>query len=340
MPSGIACFIILISISSTATAQQRTELVAGSKWLFPGLAGPIAALEAPLGAPNSLAVASNGDLLIADWANNLVLRLASDGTLRVIAGNGIQGLSGDGGPATAASVNPASIALDHDGNLYIADFLQETLGAEPICRIRKLDPNGTISTVALACVAPRSGFTVDPAGNPVVADEHYVRRYNGDGSVTVIAGSGNDAYQCGADGTPNPSAIGDGGLATAAAISPGVIVYDSAGNLYIGETIHPRIRKVNSNGVITTVAGLGCSGIESPDGSAAATATIGYAGGFAVDPSGALYFLEGAGVRRIANGILDTALNQTLDRRDTRKNHSGRKPVVVFVQDRSPPIDL
>jgi hypothetical protein len=118
--------------------------------------------------------------------------------------------------------------------------------------------DGTISTIATGAAicgtqrTPGIGFTVDPAGNPVVADQHFVRRINADGSSTTIAGSGSDASVCDMGNSANPtqSPIGDGGLATSAALSPGPIAYDSAGNLYIGETIHARIRKVDTTGII------------------------------------------------------------------------------------------
>jgi len=86
--TSFAYFLIILFASFCAEGQPRTELIAGAKWEFPGLAGPIAALQAPLGKPNSLALANNGDLLIADVGNNIVLRLSADGTLRVVAGNG------------------------------------------------------------------------------------------------------------------------------------------------------------------------------------------------------------------------------------------------------------
>jgi hypothetical protein len=171
--------------------------------VFPGLAGPIAALQAPLGNPNSLALADNGDLLIADAGNNVVLRLSADGTLRVVAGNGAQAYSGNGGPATAASlINPAAISVDKAGNIYIQDFGKANLMADPVCGIRRVSVDGTISTIAggaATCgtqLIPGIGITVDPAGNPVVADQHFVRRINVDGSSTTIAGSGGDAPVC------------------------------------------------------------------------------------------------------------------------------------------------
>jgi hypothetical protein len=149
MRTIVPCFLILASASFGGKAQQRNELIAGARWEFPGLAGPIAALQSPLGAPNSLALANSGDLLIADEGNNVVLRLSADGTLRVVAGNGTQVYSGDGGPATAASlINPAAIAVDTAGNIYIEDFGKANSEADPVCGIRRVSPDGAISTIA------------------------------------------------------------------------------------------------------------------------------------------------------------------------------------------------
>ena len=323
MRASFAYLVITLFSSICAEGQQGIELIAGAKWEFPGLAGPVAALQAPLGQPGSLALANNGDLLIADVGNNIVLRLSADGTLRVVAGNGAQAYSGDGGPATAASlINPAAIAVDKAGNIYIEDFGKANLMMlNPVCGIRRVSPDGAISTIAAGAaicdaagqLIPGIGFTVDPAGNPVVSNEHFVRRINADGSVTIIAGTGTDASVCetGNGANPTQSPIGDGGPATSAAMSPGAIAYDSAGNLYIGETNHARIRKVDAYGIISTIAGLGsnCPINDSPDGANAASAKIGNAEGLAFGPDGALYFLEGLFVRRIANGTLSTALS-------------------------------
>jgi len=320
----ILAFLVIVGFPSfSAEAQPGTELIAGAKWEFPGLAGPIVALHAPLGNPNFLALASNGDLLIADVGNNIVLRLSADGTLRVVAGNGMQAYSGDGGPATDASlVNPVAIGVDNEGNFYIEDFGEANLMADPVCGIRRVSPDGTISTIASGAATcgtqfiPGIGFTVDPAGNPVVADEHFVRRINADGSSTTIAGSGSDASVCdGGDGANlTPSPIGDGGPATSAALSPGAIAYDSAGNLYIAETLHARIRKVDANGIISTIAGLGsdCPINHSPDGANASSAKIDNAGGLTFGPDGVLYFNEGLHVRTVTNGTLGTALTKPL----------------------------
>jgi hypothetical protein len=176
MRTIVPCLLILALASFGAETQQRNELIAGARWKFSGLAGPIAALQSPLGAPNSLALANNGDLLIADEGNNIVLRLSADGTLRVVASNGTQAYSGDGGPANAASlIHPAAIAIDKAGKIYIEDFGKANSEAKSVCGIRRVSPDGAISTIAAGAAVcgtqliPGIGFTVDPAGNPLAA---------------------------------------------------------------------------------------------------------------------------------------------------------------------------
>jgi hypothetical protein len=105
--------------------------------------------------------------------NNTALRLSADGTLHAVAGNGTQAYSGDGGAVTAASfINPAAIAIDKAGNIYIEDFGKANSEADPVCGIRRVSPDGTISTIAAGAAVcgtqriPGVGFTVDPGGNP------------------------------------------------------------------------------------------------------------------------------------------------------------------------------
>src|SRR5579871_4150363 len=125
---------------------QVITTVAGTDWFFP--TNTLPALNAPLGYPYGAVIDGKGDLYVSDIYNHIVVRIAQDGTLKVVAGNGSFGsvgdgtpaaLSGDGGPATSASlIQPEGLALDAAGNLYIADSY----------RVRKVSPNGIISTVA------------------------------------------------------------------------------------------------------------------------------------------------------------------------------------------------
>jgi sugar lactone lactonase YvrE len=308
----------MVCISFSAVAQQGTKLVAGADWQFPGLTGPIPALQAPLGTVLIfLAVANNGDLLIADRSNHLVLRLSADGMVRVVVGNGTNGYSGDGGPAVGASlIGPDAIAIDRQENLYISE--SGFLGGQTLCHIRRVTVDGMISTLQMQTDTCGAGLAIDPADHLVVSQGFFVKRLNGDGSSTTIAGNGTGAGRIpGSAEVPSASAIGDGGPATTAMLLPGPIAYDAPGNLYIAEPGGLRIRKVDTNGIISTIAGLGSS--PPSNGQNAASAGIGVPVGLAINANGTVYFSEqrgggGAGpftavIRKISDGTLSTAVD-------------------------------
>ena len=244
---------------------------------FSGDNGP--ATSAELADPQGVAVDSAGNLYIADLANNRI-RKVSNGVISTVAGNGTPGFSGDGGLATAAQLDqPAGVAVDSAGNLYIADCWNH--------RIRKVS-NGVISTVAgngtpgfsgdngpatSAQLSDPTGVAVDSAGNLYIADmfSNRIRRVS-NGAITTVAGNGTQGFS------------GDNGPATSAQLSnPYAVAVDSAGNLYIADMVNNRIRKV-SNGVITTVAGGGTQGLGG-DGGPATSAQLS-ASGVAVYASG------------------------------------------------------
>ena len=187
--------------------------------------------------------------------------------IETVVGDGTEGYGGDGGPAVAAQLRePEGVAVDGAGNLYISTS----------SRIRKVDTAGVITTVAGdgtwgsggdggAAVAAQLGFpagvALDGAGNLYIADwlNHRIRKVDSAGTITTVAG----------DGTEGSG--GDGGPATAAQLNlPEGVAVDGAGNLYIADSSNNRIRKVDTAGVITTVAGDGTEGSGGDGGPATA----------------------------------------------------------------------
>jgi uncharacterized protein (TIGR03437 family) len=244
---------------------------------------------AELNTPESVAVDAGGTVYIADSLNSRIRQLAPGGNISTFAGNGNASYFGDGGPAVRAAVNqPEGIALDSAGNVYIADTLDNV--------VRKVN-NGTIDTLAGFGTPGFSGdggpatsgklnhpsaVAVDTAGNVFVADtgNNRVRRITPLGAIVTVAGNG------------DPTFGGDGGPAAAAGLSgPRGVAVDTAGNLYIADTGHNRIRKVTPDGTIVTIAGNGTC-CYSGDGGSAATAQLNVPWGLWVDARGSLYIAD------------------------------------------------
>ena len=224
-----------------------------------GDGGP--ATEARLGDfLGGLALADDGSLFIAEGFNCRVRRITPDQRIETIAGNGVCGFSGDGGPATEASLDLVfDVALDGDGGLYLAGPFN--------CRVRRIDlATGLIDTVvgdgscryngedvpALEAGVEPWGVAVGPDGALYLADSGNgrVRRVGAEGLVTTVAG-GNEFCDVNE---------GDGGPATEARLlRPYDVVLDRAGNLYVSDLRGFTIRKVDAQGIITTVAGVGIS---------------------------------------------------------------------------------
>jgi uncharacterized protein (TIGR03437 family) len=213
-----------------------------------------AATAAQISSVQGLAMDRYGNLYLSDTDNHRVRRVNVSGVISTIAGTGLAGFSGDGGPATAAQLNlPYGLAVDYNGNLYIAD-----LGNQ---RVRKVAPDGTITTVAgdgrklasldgglaaqASLLSPRN-VAVDDTGTLYIAEfeGHRVRRVTSDGRMSTAAGTGQAGFR------------GDGGAATGALLSfPAGLALDRSGALYIADSGNNRIRKVYPRGTIGTVLG-------------------------------------------------------------------------------------
>ncbi|MDF3140941.1 hypothetical protein [Streptomyces sp. T21Q-yed] len=211
-----------------------------------------------------------------------------------MAGSGEQGYGGDGGPATRAALQcPCGVAPDGSGNLYLADRSNQ--------RVRKVSPDGTITTVAGNGTAGFSGdggpatsaalnfphsVAVDATGTLYIADDynHRVRKVSPDGIITTLAGTGVDGYG------------GDGGPATSAALNfPHSVAVDATGTLYIADRYNHRVRKVSPDGIITTLAGTGTgtgTGGYGGDGGPATSAALSLPHDVIADSAGNVHFSD------------------------------------------------
>lgn len=263
-------FSLALHASSPVQISYTIQTVAGSSAVGDG--GP--ALSAALDDAEGVAVDLAGNLFIADAADHRVRKITLDGNISTVAGDGFPGFRGDGGPALGARLNtPYGIVVDHAGTLYIAD-----LGNN---RIRKVTPDGAISTVAgtESLLAPRN-VTVDAAGTLYISEfgAARVRRIRAGGVLETVAGTGTAGF------------AGDGGPASAAQLSyPAGLALDVAGNLYIADSSNHRIRKV-AGGVIATVLGTGTAGAD-------VASQLNLPTSVAVDRSGNLYVSDSANQR-------------------------------------------
>jgi sugar lactone lactonase YvrE len=255
--------------------------------------GTITTVAGGFNNPWGIVVDAGGYLYAAESGNNVVRKMAPNGTVTTVAGNGTAGYSGDGGQATLAQLSqPLGLALDADGNLYIADN-----GNNRVREVAAAD--GSIATVAiLAQLAGPIGVAVDAWGALYIADNgnNLIRAVAADGTITTLAGTGTGGYG------------GDGGYATHAALwRPYGVALDAAGTLYIADTLNNRIRRVDAANIITTVAGNGAA--YAGDGGPATQSRLWFPEAVAADSAGNFYVADGNAnaIRRVAtDGTITT----------------------------------
>jgi hypothetical protein len=309
-PSGVvvdASGNIYVSDSANHTIRKVTS--SGVVTTLAGKAGFTGSADgtgiaASFSNPQGMARDAAGNIYVAEFDNHRIRKVTSAGVVTQYAGKA--GFSGSAdGTGTAVRFNqPADVAVDSAGNVYVADSGNHA--------IRKITKSGSVTTLAgtmgskgsangtgaAARFASPQGVAVDATGNVYVADTAncLIRKVTASGSVTTFAGA---AFTGGADrpGRANLSGSADfsgqpsvDGIGAAASFSfPTDIEVDSAGNLYVTDSGSGNIRKITSGGVVTTLGGTPAGFFYNPMD-------------IAVDSTGKLYVAD-AGNNRIARGI-------------------------------------
>jgi sugar lactone lactonase YvrE len=265
---------VIEPLSSLVTYGARVYHIAGT-----GAGGNDATSSAPatsikLNNPRGLDVDKDGNIYIANTTNHTIRKVTPDGIMTTIAGT-----SGVSGTTSTRLNTPSEVAVDGVGNVIIADTTNNA--------IRKLPPGGTLTTVAgtigstLSVLNGPQGIAVDIAGNIYIADSgnDVIRKMTPTGTLTTIAGTG--------VGGDDPVASG---AATSIKLNnPQGIDVDEAGNVYIANTDNGTIRKVDTSGTMTTVAGSGGVGTTPIAPAAATSVQLNVPRGVIVDSIGNLY---------------------------------------------------
>src|SRR5919198_905794 len=271
------------------------QTVAGSDRGYFGDGGP--AVDAGLDRPEGVTAAPGGGYVIADTFNHVIRRVGSNGIINTIAGTD-RGFSGDGGPATSAALSfPSDTTTMSDGSILIADTGND--------RIRKIAPNGIITTVAgstrgfggdggpatSAKLNQPRDVTVASDGAILIADtgNNRVRRVDPNGTITTVAGLG-----AGLSGDGDPAA-------RAKLNSPTSIVAVAHGGFIVADTANNRVRRITPMGAIFSVVGtsLGNSG----NGGLAKNAQLNHPGAITLAPGGGFLVADTANatVRRVTD---------------------------------------
>ena len=289
---------------------RKLTVVTAEVSTFAGKPGPQgysdgAPRTARFDAPAGIAVDPSGNVYVADTYNNTIRKISADGSVTTLAGTAKAAGSADGTGNAAQFLLPFGIAVDAAGTLYVADTWNGT--------IRKITTGGIVTTLAgtagnlgyadgtgsAAQFKNPYGVAVDGVGNVYVGDtgNHIIRKITSAGVVTTLAG------------TPGVFGSSDGIGTTAKFDSPQGVAVDGSGNVYVADSFNDTIRKITSDGIVTTVAGR-AHNFGSADGIGSA-AQFDYPTSVAVDGAGIVYVANAYTIRKITGAGVVTTLGGT-----------------------------
>ena len=240
--------------------------------------GTTAQFKFPVGA----ALDAQGNIYVADADNNRIRKITASGIVSTLAGSGTAGFADGNGPAAQFN-SPNGVALDAQGNIYVADDFNN--------RIRKITSSGIVSTLAgsgtygfadgngpAAQFNSPAGVALDAQGNIYVADanNHRIRKITASGIVSTLAGSGTQGFA-------------DGNGPAAQFHLPYGVALDAQDNIYVADALNNRIRKITASGLVSTLAGSGTQGFADGNGT---TAQFYTPAGVALDAQGNIYVAE------------------------------------------------
>jgi trimeric autotransporter adhesin len=299
--------VLILFVSFVSKAQFINTIAGNGSTAFGGDGGPL--INAKLWTPTDIIFDPAGNMYIADNCNHRIRKVDNSGIITTIVGTGVLGNSGDGGPATSAQLAfPIGITFDAAGNLYIADSWNNN--------IRKVNTSGVITTIAGTGASGYSGdggpainatfnslggVSIDAAGNIYVPDgnNNRIRKISPAGTITTYMGNGTSGN------------TGNGGPPASAKVSlPAYTFMDNTGNLYIAEAGNNCIRKVNTSGIVSTVAGLmTTTPAYAGDGGPAVSARMNFPTGLKLDAAGNIYIADRYNnvIRKVnTSGIIST----------------------------------